>query len=48
VFAPPNSDFVCIEPMTAPVNALVDGGYDLVSPGESFTARFALHAEDQP
>jgi hypothetical protein len=32
--------------MTAPVNALVDGGYPLVPPGESFTARFALHAED--
>ena len=32
--------------MTAPVNALVDGGYDLVRPGESFTARFALHVED--
>ena len=32
--------------MTAPVNALVDGGYPLVSPGESFTARFELHAED--
>ena len=39
VFAPPSADFVCLEPMTAPVNALVDGGYDLVRPGESFTAR---------
>jgi aldose 1-epimerase len=46
VFAPPSADFVCLEPMTAPVNALVDGGYDLVRPGGSFTARFALHAED--
>jgi aldose 1-epimerase len=48
VFSPPNSEFVCLEPMTAPVNALVDGGYGLVAPGESFTARFAVHAEDQP
>jgi aldose 1-epimerase len=46
VFAPPGAAFVCLEPMTAPVNALVDGGYHLVPPGESFTARFALHAED--
>jgi aldose 1-epimerase len=46
VFAPPTAAFVCLEPMTAPVNALVDGGYRLVPPGESFTARFELHAED--
>ena len=43
---PAAADFVCLEPMTAPVNALIDGGYRLVRPGESFTARFALHAED--
>jgi galactose mutarotase-like enzyme len=46
VFAPAADDFVCLEPMTAPVNALVDGGYQLVPPGESFTARFALHVEN--
>jgi galactose mutarotase-like enzyme len=46
VFAPAADDFVCLEPMTAPVNALVDGGYSLVPPGESFTARFALHVGD--
>ncbi len=46
VFAPAAADFVCLEPMTAPVNALVDGGYPLVSPGKSFTAQFELHAED--
>ena len=46
VFAPPTADFVCLEPMTAPGNALVDGGYEVVPPGGSFTARFALHAED--
>jgi len=42
VFAPPGADFVCLEPMTAPTNALVDGGYPLVEPGGSFTARFSL------
>jgi aldose 1-epimerase len=46
VFAPPATAFVCLEPMTAPVNALVSGGYPLVRPGASFTARFALHVED--
>ena len=46
VFAPAGADFACLEPMTAPVNALVDGGYALVPPGESFTARFALQVED--
>ena len=46
VFTPPAADSVCLEPMTAAVNALVDGGYELVSPGASFTARFSLHVED--
>ena len=45
VFAPAGSDFVCLEPMTAPVNALVDGTCPLVPPGEAFTARFSLHME---
>lgn len=45
VWAPPGSDYVCLEPMTAPVNALVDGGYELVSPGRSFTATFTLRIE---
>ena len=46
VFTPPAAASVCLEPMTAAVNALVDGGYPLVSPGASFTARFSLHVED--
>lgn len=46
VFTPAGADTVCLEPMSAPVNALVDGGYALVSPGASFTARFQLHVED--
>jgi aldose 1-epimerase len=46
VFTPPAADSVCLEPMTAAVNALVDGGYPLVAPGASFTARFSLTVED--
>jgi aldose 1-epimerase len=46
VFTPAGADTVCVEPMSAPVNALVDGGYPLVPPGETFTARFLLHVED--
>jgi galactose mutarotase-like enzyme len=46
VFTPDAADTVCLEPMTAPVNALVDGGYELVPPGASFTARFSLHVEN--
>jgi aldose 1-epimerase len=46
VFTPPGSESVCLEPMTAPVNALVDGGCALASPGTSFTARFSLRVDD--
>jgi len=46
VFTPPAADTVCLEPMSAPVNALVDGGYALVPPGASFTARFSIQVED--
>jgi aldose 1-epimerase len=45
VFAAAGADTVCLEPMTAPGNALVDGTYALVSPGTSFTARFSLRVE---
>lgn len=47
VFAPAGADTVCLEPMTAPVNALVDGGYTLARPGAPFTARFSLRIEDE-
>jgi galactose mutarotase-like enzyme len=46
VFAPRGADFVCLEPMTAPVNALVHGGYPLVAPGDGYTARFTIRLED--
>ena len=44
VFAPPGSDFVCFEPMTAPTNALAAGGPDLpvVEPGGRHEAAFAI------
>ena len=42
VFAPPDAGFVCLEPMTAPTNALGTGAAALVAPGDSFTARFSI------
>jgi aldose 1-epimerase len=44
VYAPPGSDFVCFEPMTAPTNALVRGGPELslVAPGQSYAATFEI------
>jgi aldose 1-epimerase len=46
VFTPPAAETVCLEPMTAPVNALVDGACVLTMPGTSFTARFSLRVDD--
>jgi galactose mutarotase-like enzyme len=44
VFAPLNQDVVALEPMTAPVNALVTGReLQLAEPGESYHARFSVH-----
>jgi galactose mutarotase-like enzyme len=52
VFAPANGDYVALEPMTAPTNALVSGdGLRLVSPGQVFHAAFridVLKAEEGP
>ena len=45
VYAPPGARFACLEPMTAPTNALVAGDYPVVRPGESFTARFSIRPE---
>ncbi len=43
IFAPPDLDVVCFEPMTAPTNALASGdGLRLVPPGERFTATWSL------
>ena len=46
VFAPPEAEFVCLEPMTAPTAALATGTAPLVAPGDRFSARFTLEVED--
>jgi aldose 1-epimerase len=49
VFAPPDADVVSLEPMTAPVNALVTGrGLRTVAPGDTFRATFALDVRGYP
>ena len=48
VFAPPGPDdeYVCFEPMTAPVDALSDGvGLPSVPPGGSFRAEFTIRVD---
>lgn len=46
VFAPPDLDVVCFEPMTAPADALRSGdGLRLVAPGERFSASFEIAVE---
>jgi aldose 1-epimerase len=44
IFAPAGSDFVAIEPMTAPTDALRSGRCPLVRPGGQFEATFTLRA----
>lgn len=48
VYAPAASDFVCLEPMTAPTDALVRGGDTLpvVRPGGSFSASWSIRVTD--
>jgi galactose mutarotase-like enzyme len=49
IYSPPGGQFICFEPMTAPVDALRTGeGLRLVEPGGSFTARFTIAVERQP
>jgi galactose mutarotase-like enzyme len=43
VYAAEGSDFICYEPMTAPVNALISGeGLRWVEPGDQFEAIFTI------
>lgn len=43
VYAPPGHDYVALEPMTAPVNALDSGqGLRVLAPGQRFQARFRV------
>jgi aldose 1-epimerase len=47
LYAPLGRDFVALEPMTAPANALVSGqGLRLVEPGGSFRAAFRVRVDD--
>jgi aldose 1-epimerase len=49
VYAPADADVVSLEPMTAPVNALVTGrGLPLVAPGGEHRATFALDVRGYP
>jgi aldose 1-epimerase len=50
VFAPGGKDYIAIEPMTAPANALVSGsGLRVVEPGEEFRATFRIRViEENP
>ena len=45
VFAPPGTEFVCLEPMTGPTAALAAGTTPLVQPGASFAATFTILVE---
>jgi aldose 1-epimerase len=46
VYAPPQRQFICFEPMTAPANALRSGdGLTVLEPGQSASARFAVDVE---
>lgn len=43
VFAPKDKDFIALEPMTAPTNALISGeGLDILPPGSQFRASFRV------
>lgn len=46
IYAPGNKDFIAIEPMTAPTNALLSGsGLRIVRPGDHFTAIFRVSVD---
>jgi galactose mutarotase-like enzyme len=44
VFAPPASEFICFEPMAAPINPFESDRTQLAEPGSSYTARFEIAA----
>ena len=44
VYAPHNSDFICFEPMTAPVNPFGSDRTLVVAPGSDYLARFEISA----
>ncbi len=49
IFAPKDKDFISIEPMTAPTNALSSGqGLRVIAPGEQFIASFRIRVHHHP
>ncbi len=46
IFAPKGKDYVALEPMTAPANALISGrGLNLVEPGGEFRSAFGIRVD---
>ena len=48
VYAPGDHDYVALEPMTAPTDALRRGVAPVVEPGSRFTARFRISLNEEP
>jgi galactose mutarotase-like enzyme len=50
VYAPPDDDVICFEPMTAPTDPFAAGGSALawVPPGEAFSAAFEIRVAERP
>jgi galactose mutarotase-like enzyme len=49
VYAPAARDYICLEPMSAPTNALNSGdGLRFVSPGERYRATFTTSIAVDP
>lgn len=47
VFAPPGTDYISFEPMTAPANAFNSGdGLHVIGPGEEYRAAFRIRVSD--
>ena len=46
VFAPPDKDLICFEPMTAPTDALRHGDFPVATPDEPYTAAFSISAAE--
>jgi len=42
VFAPPDKDLICFEPMTAPADALRTGAFAVAAPGSPYHATFTI------